>query len=445
MSNRLASGARVLILTVGTGYARNAETSLYSPMMKSVSHGSWDHVVLLPSEKTQEQARILRERIAASCTVEIRPIPDTGNENDADACFTHFDGVIRELIKRVGSAECLTLDFTRGTKAMSAGLLLAGAAAGIPVVRYVHGRRGERGLVLAGAEEVSEFRTDVVGARQRLDLANHLLLKGDFEAVPSVLENVRAADRLPESIRGQARAIAEVAKAYAAWDRFDYRGAMELLKSCRQNAARAGNFAPTPVMDGWVGVLAQPFDRTQPQCAAQYLRHLVCDMLANAERRLRDGHYEDAAVRCYRVLELVGQIRLFDRGLDTGNLPECDERVDRFQRKLKKKKSDPLSRNSNKAQAGTLSAGRYQVARFLQFLKDPLGSDLLRFDNSAGPHIKSRNHGILIHGFEAKASELRQDEWNNHMNELEALLLSDDPEASIRLASARLLDFSGDD
>lgn len=442
MSERLASGSGVLILTVGTGYAGNEEESLYSPIMKSVSQGSWDHVVLLPSGKTKEQARILQERIAASFTVEICPITGEGSENDADACFAHFDGVIRELIERVGDAERLTLDITRGTKAMSAGLLLAGAAAGVPVVRYVHGRRGERGSVLAGAEEVSEFRIDVAGARQRLDLANQLLLKGDFAAVPSVLEYVCASDRLPESIRGQARAVAEVAKAYAAWDRFDYVGAQGLFESCRHSATSAGGFAPTPVMDDWINVLAQSFDRSRHKQAARYLRHLVCDMLANAERRLRDGHREDAAVRCYRVLELVGQIRLFDRGLDTACLPENDERVEGFQEKLRKGKSNPLSRNLGKAQAGTLSAARKQAARFLKYLKDPLGADLLNFEHT-GPHIKNRNHGILIHGFEANASELRPAEWDNHMYEIEALLLKDDATASKRLASARLLDFSG--
>ena len=38
------------------------------------------------------------------------------------------------------------------------------------------------------------------------------------------------------------------------------------------------------------------------------------------KRRIRHGQNEDALVRAYRLLELIGQARLFDHGLDSANL-----------------------------------------------------------------------------------------------------------------------------
>ena len=50
-------------------------------------------------------------------------------------------------------SDYVVADFTRGTKAMSAALVLAAVGA-VPLLRYVHGsERDERGAVLPGDEE----------------------------------------------------------------------------------------------------------------------------------------------------------------------------------------------------------------------------------------------------------------------------------------------------
>ena len=79
-------------------------------------------------------------------------------------------------------------------------------------------------------------------------------------------------------------------------------------------------------------------------------------------RRVRAGQYEDALVRAYRTLELIGQIRLFDRGLDSGNLDPDHVAVKALQDRLKKKNDAPLPVSPG----GELQAGRSQVARILK-------------------------------------------------------------------------------
>ena len=82
-------------------------------------------------QDTLAHAQTLRERNERRY-VEIRCLATTGDENDADKAFGHFSEVLGELIRAGNAPTNITLDFTRGTKAMSAALVLAGVAYGIP-------------------------------------------------------------------------------------------------------------------------------------------------------------------------------------------------------------------------------------------------------------------------------------------------------------------------
>ena len=134
---------------------------------------------------------------------------------------------------------------------------------------------------------------------------------------------------------------------------------------------------------------------------ATRLRRLVVDLIANGERRLRQGQHEDALVRAYRVLELIGQARLFDRGLDSGDLDCSHPAVQALQQKIKKKRRDPLAQN----RSGALQAGRFQVAGILKECGDPLAAQLLKFEQEALLKPTLRNNSLLIHGFVACAPD----------------------------------------
>lgn len=102
-------------------------------------------------------------------------------------------------------------------------------------------------------------------------------------------------------------------------------------------------------------------------------------------------------LRAYRVLEMLGQARLFDHGLDSAALPADHEQVRQLQRELKKKGSAGFGTNKD----GTRNAGRELVARLLKRLKDPLAQELLDVGSKGALRIASRNQSVLIHGFEA--------------------------------------------
>ena len=391
--------ARVLVMTVGTGDITRLEETLFTPLRKSIATDSWARVILLPSGVTEEFARRLGCGLDG-VEVVIRPLPD-GDENDADRAYSHFDAILAETL-REAPPEHVVVDFTRGTKAMSAALVLAATRREIPQLRYVTGSRDTRGMVEAGREEVRQTRTTIVAGHRRLDLARDLICRGNFSAAETVLPDPEhpGAAHYPRDLLRVAGAVRTAARFYAAWDRLDYAAASGIDVS-EPPTDEWNELWPTSAVRAWVCVLSREAERSDKVAMATRLRRLVVDLIANGERRLRQGQHEDALVRAYRVLELVGQARLFDWGLDSGNLDRGHRAVQALQQKIKKGRRDPLAEN----RSGALQAGRFQVAGILKECGDRLAARLLKFEQEALLKPTLRNNSLLIHGFVACAPD----------------------------------------
>lgn len=432
-------GRRALLLTVGTGDISRLEESLYVPLLKSIDTEPWARIVLLPSRSTIKYAEdILRRR--AELNIEICPLSTGGMENDPDACYAHFEQQIGRL-----SAEGLTVadmvaDFTRGTKAMSAALVLAAARHDVTLLRYIAGDRDVRGMVVAGSEEIVAISPAVATAHKRIDTALQFVDRGNFAGALALLpDDEDAASAWPAGLRVGALALKPALDFYAAWDRLDYQSAAKLAVADREPPSGWQRVWPTAAMRAWIVALAAPLPAPGEHAArAERLRLLAADLLANGERRIRDRQFEDAVLRAYRVLELIGQLRLFVHGLDSARLPPDHQAVQALAEKLAKKRSASFGNNKD----GTLTAGRELVARLLKVLGDPLAERLLNFDKKSGlPRISDRNISVLIHGFQAVGPDQDRPLRDLYVA-LEELLREDGgPSASHSLAVARSLAF----
>ncbi len=429
---------RALIMTVGTGDVDRVEETLFTPLRKSIATDAWGRVVLLPSRVTEEFARALQDRIDGA-EVDVAPLP-AGDENDADAAYAHFDHVLAAVLDDF-APEDVVVDFTRGTKAMSAALVLAATRRAVPRLRYVTGRRDRRGMVEPGSEQVRQIRTTAVDGHRRLDLAREHMRRGAFAAVGNALPDPDAAlARLyPDDFLQAARAVRTAARFYAAWDRLDHAGAAKIDVG-EPPSSEWTELWPTERMHGWVCDLEREPERSDHKAMAARLRRLVLDLIANGERRIRHGQHEDALVRAYRALELLGQARLFDRNLDSGDLDGAHRAVQAVQRKIAKKGQDPI----RKDRGDKLQAGRQQVGRILKECGDPLAERLLQFDREALLKPTLRNNSVLVHGFVARAPD-DPEPLRRLFRELEALARQDGGDAvedRLRIARAPSFDTS---
>ncbi len=437
MKTKQNMNQKVLLMTVGAGEAGRLEETLFEPLRKSIATSEWAHVVLLPSALTEENARESERRLAGQ-PVTVSTLPAPGLEDDADACFAHFDGVLAQLMDSGVRPGEIIVDFTRGTKAMSAALVLAAAGRGVPVLRYIAGKRDARGTVVPGEEQVRDLKTARMTFRRDLDLAARFLEAWQFRAAER-LPQAEAPD-LPAPWLDQAAWLDWLARFWGAWDRLDYGLAARLLDQqpeapCPVSLSR---FQPGAAQAAFIRRRARALPE-EPSARAGALRDLAADLVQNGRRRLAQGELEDASLRAYRVLELVGQIRLFAHGQDSGRVDPEWEPYQRWvaykEEKARKKKTD--WRPPEPGEDGRVALARQNVASLLQHMGDPLGADLCNPKKFWNLDPRRRNLSALIHGFEAGARTADAGELAETYDRLEEILLREDPANDARIHAAR--------
>ncbi len=222
-------------------------------------------------------------------------------------CYRELRRKIPEILAetKVPPAEVL-VDYTGGTKTMSAALVLA-ATELFDRFSYVGGEQREKGglgVTMDGKERVlyqgnpwSEL------AIREVERAHDLWASCQFDAAARVLR--RVAPRVPHRLRFEA--VAEVADAMAARHRLNFKEAVTQLGTAQR--------ALPAVFDGrndhglllfvseCLGICIACGRNTASAI-------LLCELLDNALRTAAQGRFEDAAARLYRVMEMQGQLWL---------------------------------------------------------------------------------------------------------------------------------------
>lgn len=402
---KAAPGGNVMVLTVGEGTVDKLEETVVTPFRRSFEQGEWKLIVLLPSKKTEGNARLLEERFP-EFPLRVRALRRGGDEDDTDACFRHFDTVLQRLKEEGYAPEQITADVTRGTKAMTAALAMTAMAHGAGRIRYITGERDERGTVKPGTERVMDVEPQRVLRRQNANRAADYLRGGNYRAVEALFREARGNEH-ENFLKEEVRWLVWAAEFWGAWDRFDYKEAARLGR-------RHGMPAEPPPMvreflpsEKQLQMLKQLGGTAAPEADdnAGYCRALAADLLANAERRLLEGQNEEVLVRLYRVVELIGQLRLFVHGIDSGKVHPQDERVEAWMRGLPEREKPRVNRD------GFLELGREKAASLLDDLEkragDAKGAEisgrLVKLDWMGEWGPKMRNRSLLIHGFRARS------------------------------------------
>lgn len=198
------------------------------------------------------------------------------------------------------------VDYTGGTKTMSAALVLA-ATEMFQQFSYVGGQQRQKaglGVTLDGKERfVYQGNPWSELAVREVERARDLWAGCQFESAARVLRE--AADRVPKQLRFQA--LADLADAMAARHRLDFPNAVGLLNQLTKRLP--------PLYDGHVGPSPVEFatrsfelcrECSTDKAGPAFLR----EVLDNASRTAAQGRYDDAAARLYRAMEMQGQIWL---------------------------------------------------------------------------------------------------------------------------------------
>jgi CRISPR-associated protein (TIGR02710 family) len=398
------------------------------PIVATLKRWNPVRIRFVPTKETREQidSRVLP--LAKSEGLHFDPgrhdVLELSDGQDFSACVHQLRSltpIVQEWLCR-GEQYQVVVDFTGGTKCMSAALALQ-AHRWRCVFSYVGGSERTKegvGVVISGKEQVLHAYNpwDALGY-QAVEQFVTLFDQQAFAAAASLADQAMRHVSNPSRKR-ELNALKLLSEAYNAWDRFDHRNAVSKL----EEVIRYAND-----LQAVLGPMkAEEFSKIViDHCA--YLRRLldgnspsildVTDLLANARRRKAEGRIDDAVARLYRAIEALGQVALKERHqiANTKQVP-----LSRVPEPLK-------SLWTSRADEGTVFLGLQDAYALLYALNDDLGRKFkqLQLDDRQRSPLTARNQSILAHGFERISDKVFEQLWNA------ALKLADVNESDLTL------------
>ena len=397
------------------------------PLAASIMHWKPAMVVFVPSRKTVPKIKDIQE-LLCNHQYDLREGEcgrvTVSNEQDFSQCVQEMHSGLKAMIKDwVGRSDhhgCV-VDFTGGTKCMSASLAMVARPWPTVQFSYVGGSKREKGIVISGEEQVVQSANpwDALGYQVVEDAVvafNH----HDYGEAAQWLISARN-DSEAGVLKSELCALAFFMKGYDLWNRIEYKEAYGKFEKC---AKRLNDLASA--LTGIIKKvkLRQHLDnakrrleklkksRTEPPSGCT--RELLEDLMANAERRKEEGRHVDAVARLYRAVELAAQLRLW-KGykIDTAKVP-LEEL--------------PESMRHRSAEDGIVKIGLQDAYELLNSKGDDLGrifADELKWNAKESP-LTARNQSIAGHGFSPVSPEITERLWEGLLKLAEVMDIKED-------------------
>lgn len=299
----MSAGDVVLVLTVG-GSPQPLRTAIRALGPRFVGFVCSDGRDGRPSSIGEAEALAAEFALGDDTFAVLTVSPD-----DPDDAGPRCRAFVEDLRRRFPDAR-LRLDYTGGTKTMSAALMLAGIREPEAKVelQLVTGERADLRQVADGTERATRIEVDALLAERTLETAARFWARFGYGEAELLLEpaatDLAHAESVPADLRARLVRAHRRSALFAAWDRFDHVTARGLAADLEVPLAPAHRTA----LDGLA-------EHHEPSAL------LVVDLWRNACRRAARGQYEDAVARCYRAAEATAQWLLREHaGVETGDV-----------------------------------------------------------------------------------------------------------------------------
>lgn len=377
--------AKAILISVGGTQA---------PLIETLRQAGDDleYVIAFVSHQTKEDVVSLIEHI------EKRPkgldYIITPSAETLDECYRVLRDQLPQKLTNWGiRADELLVDYTGGTKTMSAALVLATIEMGCEY-SYVGGverDKGGIGVVVDGKEKMWYVRNPwtemAVEERRR---ANLLFNSGRYAGAREVLEDI--CSKVPEAHKAWYELWAGIVHGYELWDRFQHKQAhMQLEKGLRQLKLVAASDAK--VQDQLKEIEDNVLFLRELEKGKDRNKLLVYDLIANARRRAdMECRYDDAVARLYRAIEKAAHSRLGQLGINASKVA-ADQLPDSIRDQFVEKYA---------GSEGVVKLPLFASYIVLNELNDDLGKNFMTvYESSIKGLLNTRNQSILAHGDQA--------------------------------------------
>lgn len=341
-------------------------------------HCEKDYTATKKMEPIAAQAALSRDRYA------IERIQDPDDLTQVVRACESIDEDVRKRWPE-GNVEVVA-NYTGGTKTMSLGLGLYALRRGSPWWLQVNRtidrsniRRIETGDV-ALPQDLSHLLAQAAAER-----AGALAERHDYAGAEAVLEATLAQERLRSEDQRRLLGLCQRHAFRAAWDRLDYRQALELARRNRELAAEHAEALSRLLR------IAEALGGDDPWPKGRFTGlELVEDLRANAERAAARGRYDDAVGRLYRATELLAQVKLRrDYGIRTSNVDPAHPKIpDDLRPELERHRTSPKA----------IKIGLLAAYELLAAMNDPLGTYFAEHRGALLYVIEKRNQTLFAHG-----------------------------------------------
>jgi len=370
---------KVLIMTIGTGASGS---DVAHGLFFSIKDSNPDILILIGSSKSFETTLPHLKNMINSENINLELVENLIEEvNDLENLHFQYSGIIDKLLKQGYSLNKISVDYTSGTKAMSAALVSAAIENKVGSLSYVYGDRGDGGRVKSGTERRNSLSPNKFYSKNIFDKAVELF---NIYRFISCIELLERHEFHPE-YQSKSELLIKLSKMFDAWDKFNFSFAWEISKDIPLEELKEFN------MKSGFERFYIPFLIKLKEKNLSFEK--IFDLNLNASRRAKEGKFDDAVARLYRTLEMIGQIE-FEKVF---NCSTSDVRIENIPTELADEiKAKYLDSNDNKIKL-PLKA----TFDLLNKNGNTLGRKFFENFDRIKKVLRLRNNSILAHGSKA--------------------------------------------
>ncbi|WP_292888295.1 TIGR02710 family CRISPR-associated CARF protein [Methanobrevibacter sp. UBA212] len=300
--------------------------------------------------------------------------------DDLNTCFEAYESKIWELDYEDGGDYDIIMDYTSGTKTMSAAM----ASCGMFYSKDLISVGGDRstGEVSRGTEIINYQNIYKIYDKFALMRTRNNFNANRFRACIDILNYIVDLNIHKESLM-------HLCKAYYAWDNMDFEDAYDHLRKVNLNQVEFMEVKNDIKFNlKALGNIINSKSVNLKNC------YILASLINNSIRRSEEFKYDDAIARLYRSFELIAQIELTKYNIKSSDIDvsvlKQNNVSDEFIMDLEKTRED-----------GKIRIGLEKDFLLLNELGNDLGKHYVENESKIKNLTRKRNNSILAHGLDS--------------------------------------------
>ncbi len=382
----------VLFMTVGTGI--NADTKeegfklLAQKLYSTINKIYPNYVVFFASQRSKHTINYIEELFKKDndefIINEDYEIISIEAIDDFNSCFEAFETKIWELDYFTDKDYEIIMDYTSGTKTMSAAMACCGMFYSKDLISI--GGDRSTGEVSAGTEIINYQNLYKIYDKFALMRIRNNFNSNRFMPCIDILNHI-----VDLSIHKDS--LLNLCKAYYSWDNMDFEKAYEhLIKVDTKQIEFAEIRTDIKKNLNALGNIVKSKSVNLKNC------YILASLINNSMRKAEEYKYDDAIARLYRSFELIAQIELTKYNIKSSDIDVSvlkeNNVSDEFIEELEKTIED-----------GKIRIGLSKDFQLLNELGNDLGKYYIENESPIKNMTQKRNNSILAHGLESQTKE----------------------------------------